>query len=153
MSEEYNWRAEGFRWGILMGAATVILYALIYFSDKSLVLRTELWYGSLLLLGFGMWKAQSPVKAADLKSYIQPGFMVAVVANALFYIYFSVLTNRIDPGLKDLHKELLVAADKANSYQILPALQTAFFDYAMSVVGGFLLAAIIGFVIKSRQAA
>lgn len=148
--EGYQWRAEGARWGLMAGSLCVSLFAIVYFTNSEWIFSPILWYGSMLIYIFSMWKAQSPVESEELKEYIQPGFLVYVVANALFYLYYSLLMTRFDENLVDVHTNLLKKAKEAGS-SLLPVLHDySLLAYMQSLIIGFVLAAIIGFMIKRK---
>ncbi len=150
--EIYNWRAEAFRWGLIAGAICVSLFAGAYFSNKEWVFSSELWYGSMIIYFFAMWKAQSPVRGDDIKNYIQPGFLVYVIANALFYLYSSVLYTRIDPKLSATYTHLLDRIkENGNEALLMPVIRDfSLFAYVQSLLVGFAVAAMIGFILKRR---
>ena len=150
--ETYKWKGEAFRWGLFAGAICVSLFAMIYFSNKEWIFSSELWYGSMIIYLLAMWKAQSQVESDDIKNYIQPGFLVYVVANALFYIYSSTLFTRIDPELPEVYSALMDRIrDNGNEAFLMPVIRDfSLFAYMQSLLIGFGIAAIIGFVLKNR---
>lgn len=150
--EIYNWRGEAFRWGIFAGAICVSLFAGIYFTNKEWIFNSELWYGSMVIYILAMWKTQSLVESDEMKNYIQPGFLVYVVANALFYIYSSTLFTRIDPELPKVYASLMDRIrDNGNEAFLLPVIRDfSLFAYMQSLLIGFCIAAIIGFILKNK---
>ncbi len=149
--EEDSWRGEAFRWGVIAGSLCVCLFASVYFTKTEWLFRQSLWFGSMVIYLFAMWKAQSPVEGDELKAYIQPGFLVYVIANALFYLYYSLLMTRFDDSLVSLHNSLLEKA-KAAGDSLLPVLHDySLLAYMQSLIVGFVIAGIIGFILKQRQ--
>lgn len=145
------WRQDGIRWGIIAGGLVVSIFAMVYFIQRPLVLSRELWLGTALIYIFAMWRSQSKVEGHELKPYIQPGFMVFVVANAIFYLYYHMLFAVFDPELVKLQAELLAAQGQDPSDAVLPTLGSSFFAYAQSLIFGFVLAAAIGFILSRRR--
>lgn len=148
-----RWRQEGLRWGIIAGGIVVALFAGVYFLNRPLVLSRGLWLGSGLIYVLAMWQAQKTVEEGELKEYIQPGFLVFVVANALFYLYYYFLFSVFDPELVDLQAELLRESGQDPKDAPDPTLGSTFFAYVQSLIFGFAIAAGIGFVLSRRQSA
>lgn len=146
-----RWRQEGLRWGIIAGGIVVALFAGIYFLNRPLVLSRGLWLGSGLIYALAMWQAQKTVEGSELKEFIQPGFLVFVVANALFYLYYYFLFAVFDPELVDLQAELLRESGQDPKSAPELTIGSTFFAYAQSLIFGFALAAGIGFVLSRRQ--
>lgn len=146
-----QWRSRGIRWGIIAGGACISLFASVYFINRPAILSRELWLGSLLLYVFAIYQAQRYVESDDLKAYIQPGFMVFVIANAFFYVYYHLLFSTFDPDLVQLQADLLAAEGKDPKDAPMPTLSTSFFAYAQSLIFGFGLAAVTGFIVRFRQ--
>ena len=150
-TQTYNWRAEAFRWGLIAGSLCVSLFAVIYFTNTEWLFSPILWVGSMLIYLLAMWKAQSPVVDEELKAYIQPGFLVYVIANALFYLYYSLLMTRFDANLVKLHSSLLEKARESGG-TLLPVLHDySLLAYMQSLVVGFAIAAMIAFFLKRRR--
>jgi hypothetical protein len=149
--QEDQWRQDGIRWGIIAGGIVVVLFASVYFVQKELVLSRGLWLSTYVVYIFAMWKAQSKVEGTELKSYIQPGFMVFVVANALFYFYYHLLFAVFDPELVKLQGELMATQGYDPKDAVMPTVGGSFFAYAQSLIPGFLLATSIGFILSRRR--
>ena len=152
-AEDNQWRREGIRWGIMAGGIVVTLFAGIYFLDRPTVLSRGLWLGSGLIYILAMWQAQKTITGTELKAYIQPGFLVFVVANGLFYLYYHFLFAVFDPELVELQAELLRESGQDPKQAPLPTLGSTFFAYAQSLIFGFVIAAAIGFVLSRRTSA
>ena len=146
-----RWRQEGLRWGIIAGGIVVALFAGVYFMNRPLVLSRGLWLGSGLIYALAMWQAQKTVEDGELKQYIQPGFLVFVVANALFYLYYYFLFGVFDPELVELQAELVRESGQSPKDAPDPTLGSTFFAYAQSLIFGFALAAGIGFILSRQQ--
>jgi hypothetical protein len=149
--QEEQWRQDGIRWGIIAGGVVVVLFASVYFFQRELVLSRGIWLSTYVVYIFAMWKAQSKVVSDELKPYIQPGFMVFVVANALFYFYYHLLFAVFDPELIKLQGELMAAQGYNAKDAVMPTVGSSFFAYAQSLIAGFILAAGIGFILSRRK--
>jgi hypothetical protein len=150
-SETYAWRPAGIRWGVIAGGIVVTLFAAAYFLNREWVLSRGLWLGSTLVYILAMYRAAEPVTGQDIKAYIQPGFLVFVVANGLFYLYYHLLFSTFDPGLVELQAAALNAAGQDPTKAQVPTLGTTFFSYVQSLLFGFALAGGVGFVLRARQ--
>jgi hypothetical protein len=150
-SETYPWRPAGIRWGIIAGGIVVTLFAAAYFLNREWILSRGLWLGSTLIYLLAMYRAQEPVRGQDVKAYIQPGFLVFVVANALFYFYYHLLFAVFDPGLVELQAVALEAAGQDPTKAQAPTFGTTFFAYVQSLIFGFALAAGLGFILRARR--
>lgn len=148
--DDKQWQQEGLRWGIIAGGIVVALFAGIYFLNRPMVLSRELWLGSGLIYILAMWQAQKTVEGGELKSYIQPGFLVFVVANALFYFYYYFLFAVFDPDLVSLQAEMLSESGQNPKDAPSPTLGNTFFAYVQSLIFGFGMAATIGFILSRR---
>jgi hypothetical protein len=147
----YNWQGTAIRQGIIAGGTCVALFAGVYFLQREWVLSRGLWLGSGVIYLLAMWEAQKPVKSENIQAFIQPGFLVFVVANAIFYLYYYLLFAVFDPGLVDLQVQLLVAAGKDPAGASIPTIGGSFFSYVQSLIFGFVIAAITGAVLRHRQ--
>jgi hypothetical protein len=148
VTPEEQWRADGIRWGIIAGSAVVTTFALVYFIQRPLVLSRGLWLGTGLIYVAAMWWTQSKVVSDEVKPYIQPGFMVFVVANAIFYLYYHMLFSVFDPELVQLQAGLLQEGGQKAEDAVAPTLGGTFFAYAQSLIFGFVIASVIGFVLS-----
>lgn len=146
-----KWRAEGLRWGILAGGLIVTAFAAAYFMNREWVLSRGLWLGTGLIYLLAMWRAQSTVDSEDLKDLIRPGFLVFVVANALFYLYYHLLFASFDPDLVKLQAQLLEAGGEDPGKAMLPTLGSSFFAYIQSLIFGFAAAGGIAFLMRQRR--
>ncbi|MEL7251559.1 MAG: DUF4199 family protein [Bacteroidota bacterium] len=146
-----SWRKEGIRWGIMAGGIVVTLFAGVYFLNRPLVLNRGLWLGTALIYALGMWQAQKTVDDDELRSYIQPGFLTFVIANALFYLYYYFLFAVFDPELVDLQADLLRENGQDPADAAVPTVRSTIFTYAQSLIFGFGLAAAIGFILSRRE--
>ena len=139
-------RAEAIRWGILAGGAVVVLFAVLYFTNKAMVLNRGLWLGSTLFYIFGMWQAQKQVESDELKDHIQPGFVVFIIANALFYVYYYFLFGVFDPELVQMQANLLTEGGQEAAKAPLPTIGKTFTAYMQSLIFGFAIAGAIALV-------
>ncbi|MEZ4987942.1 MAG: hypothetical protein R2795_23415 [Saprospiraceae bacterium] len=87
------------RYGFIAGSICITLFAGLYFMEREWVLSRGLWWGSLLVYILAMWQAQRQESSTDMRELIRPSFLVFVVANALFYLYYHLLFTVFDPEL------------------------------------------------------
>jgi len=139
------------RYGIIAGGFSISLFAICYFIDRELVLQRWLWLGSFAIYLFAMWQAQSKVVGDEFKDLIQPGFLVFIIANAIFYVYYHLLFAAFDPELVDLQAKMLEAAGQDPKDAKVPTWGGTFFSYVQSLMGGFALAAIIAVFIRFQK--
>lgn len=83
----------------------------------------------------------------DFRSSLKTMFFVYVVANIVYYIFFYVLLNFIDPGLIDIQRELMIAREvDLEGISLEMTLTKGLFDFCWSCIGGFFLSAIMAFI-------
>ena len=152
---ELDWRALGRRWGFIGGALRIGLFVLMYFLGREAMLARELWLGSMVIYIWAMYQAQKEVDSDELRAYIQPGFLVFVVANAMFYAFYYLMFTYVDPSLVDLQVAMLEAKDMLKEaggrHGLTPTIGSTFFEYARSLIMGFIFAAAIGFFLRQRN--
>ena len=148
---DYNWKKAGVRWGIIAGGVCVSLFAGAYFMNREWILSRGLWIGSGIIYILAIWEAQKPVKSDNIQAFIQPGFLVFVVANAMFYCYYHLLFTVFDPDLINIQAQLLTAGGQDPKNATIPSLGDSFFNYAQSLIFGFAIAAATGAVLRQRQ--
>lgn len=136
--------------GVLAGVITVVLFLIVYFIDKEMMIHPMLWWGSL---GIYIWFIAQAVKEPAMSGVqlgIKEGFKAFVFANAIFYLFYYVMLVHIDPTLQDLQWEQLVNHPnydgKVTREQMAVDAGKLFFSYIYSLIGGFVIAAALAFL-------
>ena len=161
------WKSPAVRIGLLVGLMTVVVMFCFYLVDNSWAYRVSLRGGVMLIYLIGMIKAgQSIVKAEpnqDFRFIIRPIFVVFLVANLIYFVYYYLLFNVIDPDLVAGQKAyfLQMAASHGQiteeNRQVflqetmqgeLTSARAVLYNYASGAIGGFALSAALAFVLK-----
>ncbi|MEN0003454.1 MAG: DUF4199 domain-containing protein [Bacteroidota bacterium] len=163
---------SGIRYGIIAGIAVIAYFLLFYVIDRPLMLHVGVSWSSLLVYGtFMVLACQQLAKrqpAADLKAYLKPAFTVFVIANAAYYLFYYLLFNAIDPSMVEVQRGLLEAtlerydsslgdavkkqlSEQIQSDNFGVSFQDAFFGFAWSLIGGFVLALGVAFYFDRRK--
>lgn len=149
---------SGLLYGLIAGLITVTYFLLFYTVNPRIMLGSIVWWSSLVIYLIAMVlavkkRASKAENYITLRSALQTGFLVFVIANLLFYTFFYLLFGLFDPSLVDLQKEMMSAnpavADELNTKDFSVTLSGTFFNYLYSLIGGFLLALGIAAVMKS----
>jgi len=156
------------KFGVLAGLGTIIFLFLFYWIDKKLILSPEIIWSTMFLYLLGMYMA--PVEERkendgylDFKPALRAAFIVWIVANGIYHSFNYLLYNFLDKEMLNVQKqymrdnignlegflgeenyELFVANIEQMNYNF-PTVLTA---YISSLIGGFILAAIIGRIVR-----
>jgi Ca2+/Na+ antiporter len=144
-------------YGVLAAAGAIVYLLAIYGASPSAMLGPLAQWSSLLVyIGF-MLAAARFAQPADLKGRLRTAFVVFIIANSIYYVYYYFMYNYVDVGLPELHrsrdlqaleqmnaKGLLTDAYQQNlerikeaDYRVTPG--NAIFGLVRSLIGGFLL--------------
>lgn len=158
------------KFGILAGLGTIIFLFLFYWIDKKLILSPEIIWSTMFLYLLGMYMA--PVEERkenggyiDFKPALRAAFIVWIVANSIYHLFNYVLYNFLDKEMLNVQQqymrdnmgtvegfvspenyELLVANIEQMNYNFV----TVFTAYISSLIWGFILAAIIGRMVRRK---
>ncbi len=161
------------KFGVLAGLGTIIFLFLFYWIDKKLILSPEIIWSTMLLYLIGMYMA--PVEERkenggylDFKTALRSAFIVWIVANAIYHSFNYVLYNFLDTEMLTIQKQYM----RDNMGQMEGILgeenYTAFMDnielmnynfltvltaYLSALIGGFIIAAIIGRMVRRHPIA
>ena len=133
--------------GLLAGLITIIYFAVFYSISARTMLSPLVWWSSLIIYLVAMTMAVKKCAAqSDTFKGIRPGiqvaFLVFVLANFLFYLFFYLLFGIFDPSLVEVQKEMM-AANPAAAEQLdkdfSVTLSSTFFNFLYSLIGGFIL--------------
>ena len=133
--------------GIAAGILTVGVFLLFYFIDRALLLNAWVWWGSLAIYLIFMFRTLRQVNTTSFRDSLQAVFLVFILANAAFYLFYYLLFSVFDPGLVDLQRQLLAEHpmwQEGNSDADLSVTPTrTLFSFIYSLIGGFILSLIV----------
>ena len=139
--------------GILAGIVTVVLFHLAYVVDAHWMVDYRFKMASTLVFIPFMWMAASKPALIDVKKGIQAAFIVFIIGNALFYLYYYLQFNVLDSGLLVLLKEEMVKFGGVKMEDLADfdvAGIKVFYLFIRSLVGGFVLSSIIAVILNRR---
>ncbi|MFK7808218.1 MAG: DUF4199 domain-containing protein [Saprospiraceae bacterium] len=152
------------KYGIIAGVATVGYMLLFYLIDRTLILNMKVYWSSLLIYFICMYKACMEIRSSHenevlhLKDAIRASFITFLIANAIFYIFYYILLNFVDPDLVKLQVEIAqqMYLDIMGEERAKPMLDRmeeegfemtfskTFFEYAKGAIAGFVFSLLIG---------
>jgi hypothetical protein len=165
-------RNHTLKYGLFAGGATIACLLLFYIVDPRLVLSAWVIWSTLIFYVVAMALAvrsrrESVEGRLSFREAVRPAFAVFAIANLLYYAFYFLLFNAIDPALADVQRELaperlerlswLLGREnteamrrnfEAEDFRV--TLPGAAFAYVRSLLGGFLLAALVAGV-TNRQ--
>jgi len=150
------------KYGLLGGFFVVGYILLFYFIDKPTMLSMGVYWSSLLIYLFFMYRAC----IAERKGYhgnlifadaLRTAFVTFLIANLVFHIFNYVLFNFVDPNLVEIQMELAKEVyprflDENTAKNMLRTMTKDRFEMTLSnlvfalakgAIGGFVLALII----------
>lgn len=99
------------KYGILAGGATIAYLLLFYLVNPKLMLNPTVLWSSLLIYLFFMfracWEEQRKMENYSFRQALKSAFVVFVLANAMYYTYYFIMFNWLDPGLIEIQRELM----------------------------------------------
>lgn len=138
--------------GSLAGVLTVGYFLLFYFLDRAYLLNAWVWWGSLIIYLAFMFRVVQQLDTTAFRQSLQAAFLVFVVANAIFYLFYYLLFSVFDPGLVDLQRELLqdnpLWQGGNTEVDLSVTLGRVIFSFAYSLIGGFILALLVSAVAR-----
>ena len=158
------------RYGSIAGMLTIAFFVLIYLIDKPLVFNPWVAYSPLLLYIGAMYLAAVNTRDETegpflWKDALRIGFLVYLVANAWFYIFYYI-GHQADPALIDIQREIMrealpqytEPAKLPEAYEDLekmgpPSLGQILLGWAQGAILGFGLAALVGLVTRRETSA
>ncbi len=156
------------KYGLIAGIGTVAYFLLFYFIRKPLLFNPFVYWASLGIYLALMWRAlqeeQHAVEAGStagerlgFQAALRTAFLVFVIANLSYYLFYYLLYGLIDPGLIDLQREVMRESlknagkflseeqvaqmrESTEGDALIPTAGKVFFTFVRSLIGGFLLA-------------
>jgi len=160
------------KYGLIAGIGTVAYFLLFYFLHTEWLFNPFVYWVSLGFYMALMWRAlqeeeQNSGQLLEFREALQSAFLVFVLANFIYYVFYYLLYGLIDPSLIDLQREVMKASleqaggaldeeqkeellESIKGDQLIPTPGTVFFTFVRSLIGGFILAAGMA-AVKSRR--
>jgi Protein of unknown function (DUF4199) len=161
---------ESKKYGIIAGLVTVGYMSLFYVADRSLFLDWKVYWSSLLIYVFCMYRACIVTRSKNVNEVLQfpEGFSISfqtfIIANIIFYLFYYILFNFVDPGLIDLQKELaqqmyldIMGEEKAkpmikamNKEGFEMNLRTILWEFVKGAIAGAALSLVVAGVVRQE---
>ncbi|MCO6479164.1 MAG: DUF4199 domain-containing protein [Phaeodactylibacter sp.] len=147
------------KYGLIAGIGTVAYFLLFYFIKEELLFNPFVYWASLGFYLALMWRAlqveeQAPGERLGFRKALQAAFLVFVIANLIYYLFYYLLFGLIDPELIDLQRQVMRESleqsgnllSEEQREQMLESLEgddlnptagKVFFTFVRSLIGGF----------------
>jgi hypothetical protein len=150
------WQGTGGKNGLLAGVYTIAAFSIVYALNPTWMLHRAWFLGSFLIYIALMFRAALTSSGEVFRDVVRPPFVVFIVANLLFHLFYYILFTFIDPGLYDVQLKLLAEAgqlpNKADRESLIMTPAKSLFTYINSLIGGFALSSVIAFIVlKTRR--
>ncbi len=147
----------GIKYGIFAGVGLVLYFLLFYYIDKNVMMGMSVNYSSILIILAAAFFAvylhrQSNGGTIEFKEALKTGFIVVVISNLIYWVFFYVLV-KTDPELVtifkqqgiDFYKSMMPEDQWGNVEASFGAdfklrLNDILYYMAKSVIGGFFIA-------------
>lgn len=156
---------KSLRYGLIAGIGTVAYLLLFYFISPRLMLSSWVMWGSMIIFIAAMVVACLQERAQmdrryTFRSALRSAFLVYVIASAIYYLFYFLLFNVIDPDLVELQRALILenlehygnvlgednVEEMIRRYQE-EDLQVTFgntvLDFAWGLIGGFIISLVV----------
>lgn len=131
--------------GLLAGIVTIVCFQIAYMVDPHWMVNTQMKIASTLIFLPFMSRAAAQPASIDVKKGIQAAFLVFIIANAMYYLYYFLQINVFDDNLLVLLKEEMVRYYDEVTMKALEG-----FEVTAQRVGGLFLRSLIpGFILSS----
>lgn len=160
-------------YGLIAGSATIGYFLLFYFIQPRLFFNLSVQWASLLIfIGFMVLAVRSGRRLAGEEQYpwqlgLRAAFTVYVLAAVMYHLFYFLLYNYGAPELASIQEEVLmenlarykdvVGERNAENLQrdirqtgIALTPGTALMALARSIIGGFVLSLIIGYLMRKE---
>ena len=158
------------KFGLMAGIGTVAFLLLFYWIDRRLILSPEIIWSTNLLYLIGMFMSARETRRLNggtlpFRPALRSAFVVYLVANAIYYGYNFLLYNVIDPDMLNVQQQYMrdnmdqltgfLGEDNVQYVeQTIDQLNyrplTVLLNYGSSLIGGFVLAALIGWMVRRK---
>ena len=156
------------KYGIFTGFGVILYLFGFYLYDKTMMRSAGVLWSTMFIYIIGMFMATFVVhrnrkeEESPLPKMIATPFIVFLIANAYYALFFYWIMNVYDPELLKIHQELthqemldfykgtdmVVQVRKNKLEDYTPTLGATIFQYFKGAIGGFSLALLIGLVIR-----
>jgi len=156
------------RFGLLAGIGTIAILLSVYFIDKKLMFSPGIVWSTILFYLIGMTMAATEQRKdqggfISFKEALRASFVVWLIANAIYHLFNYLQFNFFDPELLIIQKEqslemleqnpnLLgeeyMEAMVTNIEQTTYNLGETIYAYILSLIAGFIIAAIIARIVR-----
>jgi len=153
------------KYGLLAGGVTILYLLVFYFIDPRIMLSSwVLWssmviYVTFMVLACRRRQVERDGKI-DFKEALQSAFLVFVVANVAYYLFYYLMFSVFDPGLAAIQREIMLenlenlgsVLDEQQREEMLRNLQEQDLDvrpfdlllsFGQGLIGGFIIALVI----------
>lgn len=154
--------------GVILGLLTVVLNLVVYFIDPRMLMSTWIGVGFFALAIYFVYRSGKETRE-EMGGYmswgeaLKPTFLTYVIYSSIAAAFTYVLYNFIDPSLIELQKEISIEAIEAMEGFIgeermemaIEEIENQDFsmsiDFAFSLVGGFVISAIVSAIVKKER--
>ncbi len=158
--------AHSTKFGLIAGIGTVLILLTAYFVDKRLQLSPGVVWSTMIFYIVGMAMAAIEERKDNggfisFKAALKAAFIVWMVANAIYHTFNYLHFNYFDPEMIQIQKDVVLETldtgvfseemteqMAAKTDEIKYDIMTTLSGYIMSLVFGFLLAAIIARLVR-----
>ncbi len=160
-------RNIGIKFGAIAGMAVVGHFLLFYFIQKALFFHNAVfWSSTLIYLVFmvlALRQMRSQSEELTFMDYLRTAFVVFVIANIIYYLFYFLLFNYIDPALADIQEQIIRERINSNSQLLAPEISNqlrtdldkngaqftfndALMGCSLGFIGGFLYSLIMAYI-------
>ncbi|MFK8007325.1 MAG: hypothetical protein AB8H03_13185 [Saprospiraceae bacterium] len=172
------------KYGIYTGFGVILFMLVFYFYDKTLMRSPEVIWSTMILYLAGMFWATMKVhrlegssnnsigsilentkgeeKESSLRSLVSTPFIVFLITNAYYALFFYWIMNVFDVELLQIHQELThqemldfhKGTDKISEVRknvlddYTPTLGATFTKYMIGAIGGFILSFLMALIVR-----
>ena len=115
-----NLKRVPLKFGLLTGIISVVYMMLFYWIDKKMMMGPWVYWSSVGIFILGMLWAVQKIKREQedqisLRDALRTAFFVYLIADLVWYGFYYLLFNFIDPGMVEVSKQITL--DSLEAYQ------------------------------------
>lgn len=156
-------------YGVAAGVSTILFSSAMYSIDKELFIGSmAFWVNTIILIlfaGLAMMHSRSGLEElAGFKDLLKVGFIVYMIGNLIYYIFYFIMMTEVDPGLVEIQKAQAIEffirrAGGDETAEIVKYAQNkdyswtfanTLFAYARGIIFGFVVSAILSLMLKEK---